>query len=80
MAIIEPDSLANLTTNQAVPKCAASANAYRNCVVYAIKRFALPNVSVYLDAAHAGWLGWDTTARRWPRCSAACSTRQAAPT
>ena len=35
VAIVEPDSLANLTTNQAVPKC------------------------VYLDAAHAGWLGWD---------------------
>jgi cellulose 1,4-beta-cellobiosidase len=59
VTIIEPDSLANLTTNQAVPKCAASADAYRNSVVYAIKRFHLPNVSVYLDAAHAGWLGWD---------------------
>jgi cellulose 1,4-beta-cellobiosidase len=59
VAIVEPDSLANLTTNQAVPKCAASANAYRNSVVYAIKRFHIPNVSVYLDAAHAGWLGWD---------------------
>src|SRR5450631_3117811 len=58
-AIVEPDSLANMTTNQFVPKCAASTDAYRNSVVYAIKRFALPNVSVYLDAAHAGWLGWD---------------------
>jgi cellulose 1,4-beta-cellobiosidase len=59
VAIVEPDSLANMTTNQFVPKCAASTDAYRNSVVYAIKRFALPNVSVYLDAAHAGWLGWD---------------------
>ena len=59
VAIIEPDSLANLTTNQFVPKCAASTDAYRNSVVYAIKRFAMSNVSVYLDAAHAGWLGWD---------------------
>ena len=59
VAIIEPDSLANLTTNQFVPKCAASNEAYRNSVVYAIKRLAMPNVSVYLDAAHAGWLGWD---------------------
>lgn len=59
VAIIEPDSLANMTTNQFVPKCAASTAAYRNSVIYAIKRFAIPNVSVYLDAAHAGWLGWD---------------------
>ena len=59
VAIVEPDSLANMTTNLGVPKCAASAEAYRNSVVYAIKRFALPHVSVYLDAAHAGWLGWD---------------------
>jgi cellulose 1,4-beta-cellobiosidase len=59
VAIIEPDSLANMTTNQFVPKCAASSDAYRHSVVYAIKQFALPNVSVYLDAAHAGWLGWD---------------------
>jgi cellulose 1,4-beta-cellobiosidase len=59
VAIIEPDSLANMATNLAYPKCAASVEAYRNSVVYAIKRLALPNVSVYLDAAHAGWLGWD---------------------
>ncbi len=59
VAIVEPDSLANLTTNMHEPKCAASAEAYRRSIVYAIKRLALPNVSVYLDAAHAGWLGWD---------------------
>jgi cellulose 1,4-beta-cellobiosidase len=59
VAIIEPDSLANLATNLAYPKCAASVDAYRRSVVYAIKQFAMPNVSVYLDAAHAGWLGWD---------------------
>ena len=59
VAIIEPDSLANMTTNMWEPKCAASAEAYRHSVVYAIKRLAMPHVSVYLDAAHAGWLGWD---------------------
>ncbi len=57
--ILEPDSLANMTTNMAYPKCAASADAYRKSIVYAIKRLAMPQVSVYLDAAHAGWLGWD---------------------
>ena len=60
VAILEPDSLANMTTNMAYPKCAASAQAYRNSIVYAIKRLAMPHVSIYLDAAHAGWLGWDT--------------------
>ena len=60
VAILEPDSLANMTTNMAYPKCAASAQAYRSSIVYAIKRLAMPHVSIYLDAAHAGWLGWDT--------------------
>ena len=59
VAIVEPDSLANLTTNVAFPKCAASVDAYRHSIIYAIQRFQLPNVSIYLDAAHAGWLGWD---------------------
>jgi cellulose 1,4-beta-cellobiosidase len=59
VAIVEPDSLANMATNMAYPKCAASVEAYRHSIVYAIKRLAQPNVSIYLDAAHAGWLGWD---------------------
>ena len=59
VAVVEPDSLANMATNMAYPKCAASVIAYRQSIVYAIKRLAQPNVSVYLDAAHAGWLGWD---------------------
>jgi len=62
--IIEPDSLANFTTNLHYPKCAASVDAYRQSIVYAIKHLALPNVSVYLDAAHAGWLGWDKNRER----------------
>ncbi len=62
--IVEPDSLANFTTNMHFPKCAASADAYRQSIVYAIKRLSLPNVSVYLDAAHAGWLGWDKNRER----------------
>jgi cellulose 1,4-beta-cellobiosidase len=32
---------------------------YRNSIAYAIKALSMPNVSLYLDAAHAGWLGWD---------------------
>jgi len=59
VAILEPDSLANLATNMNQPKCAAAAPVYQHSIAYAIKTLGLPNVSLYLDAAHAGWLGWD---------------------
>ena len=54
----EPDSLANLVTNLNVQKCANAQTAYKTCVTYAIQQLNLPNVSIYLDAGHAGWLGW----------------------
>jgi cellulose 1,4-beta-cellobiosidase len=57
--VLEPDSLGNMATNMSIPKCQKAKPAYRNGIVYAIKSFHLPNVSVYLDAGHAGWLGWD---------------------
>jgi cellulose 1,4-beta-cellobiosidase len=57
--VLEPDSLGNLATNMSIPACQEARPAYKEGVIYAIKSFALPNVSVYLDAAHAGWLGWD---------------------
>ena len=57
--VLEPDSLPNLATNMNVPRCAQSDGVYRRSVAYAISKLALPNVSIYLDAAHAGWLGWD---------------------
>ncbi|PLN79441.1 exoglucanase 2 precursor [Aspergillus taichungensis] len=56
--IIEPDSLGNLITNMDVPKCANAEEAYLECTNYAITNLDLPNVSMYLDAGHAGWLGW----------------------
>ncbi len=59
VAILEPDSLANLATNLDKPGCAAAEQAYRRGIAYAIKTLSLANVSLYLDAAHAGWLGWD---------------------
>lgn len=64
VAILEPDSLANLATNLGMPKCAASKDAYMNSVAYAVSKLYMPNVSVYLDAAHAGWLGWDDNRSR----------------
>jgi cellulose 1,4-beta-cellobiosidase len=59
VVVLEPDSLGNLATNMSIPACVEARPAYKEGVIYAIKSFALPNVSVYLDAAHAGWLGWD---------------------
>jgi cellulose 1,4-beta-cellobiosidase len=56
--VVEPDSLANLVTNLSVAKCANAEDAYKECVEYAISTLNLPNVAMYLDAGHAGWLGW----------------------
>lgn len=56
--MIEPDSLANLVTNLNVAECSAAEAAYKQCIEYAISTLNLPNVSMYLDAGHAGWLGW----------------------
>jgi cellulose 1,4-beta-cellobiosidase len=58
VAVIEPDSLANLVTNLSVAKCAAAETTYIACITYAIQTLNLPNVFMYLDAGHAGWLGW----------------------
>jgi cellulose 1,4-beta-cellobiosidase len=56
--VLEPDSLANLVTNLDNPRCAAAEGSYKRGIAYAISKLAMPQVSVYLDAAHAGWLGW----------------------
>jgi cellulose 1,4-beta-cellobiosidase len=57
--IVEPDSLPNVATNLNVPRCKASEQAYRHSIAYAVSKLSKPNVAVYLDAAHGGWLGWD---------------------
>jgi cellulose 1,4-beta-cellobiosidase len=60
VAFIEPDSLANLATNMDLAKCQQAENAYITGISYTIQQIAtLPNVVMYLDAAHGGWLGWD---------------------
>jgi len=56
--ILEPDSLANLVTNLENPKCQAAEGIYKRGIAYAVAKLSLPNVFVYLDAAHGGWLGW----------------------
>lgn len=57
--VIEPDSLPNLVTNSDLTTCQESAAGYRDGVAYALKQLNLPNVVMYLDAGHGGWLGWD---------------------
>jgi hypothetical protein len=56
--IIEPDSLPNLATNLAMPRCGNSATkkAYTDGVGYAIKMLAerAPHAALYLDAGHGG--------------------------
>jgi len=62
-ATIEPDSLPNLVTNSSEAACQQSAPYYRAGVKYALdKLHVIPNVYNYLDAAHSGWLGWDSNA------------------
>ena len=56
--VLEPDSLPNLVTNIEVPTCAVAEQIYRRGVAYAISKLSMPNVFIYMDAAHAGWLGW----------------------
>jgi cellulose 1,4-beta-cellobiosidase len=57
-AILEPDSVGNLITNLENPKCQAAEGIYKRGIAYAIAKLSLPNVFLYLDAAHSGWLGW----------------------
>ena len=58
--VVEPDSLPNMASNMGDPHCANSAQAYREGVKYAIETIAAkaPSATMYLDAAHGGWLGW----------------------
>jgi cellulose 1,4-beta-cellobiosidase len=67
VAVLEPDSLANVATNLDKPRCAAAEPTYRRAIAYALGAVSMPNVSAYLDAAHAGWLGWDDNRRRIAR-------------
>ncbi|KAG8977740.1 hypothetical protein FRB90_008727 [Tulasnella sp. 427] len=57
--VLEPDSIGNIVTNLSNDNCAKAAPVYKRCISLAIATLsALPNVAIYVDAAHAGWLGW----------------------
>jgi len=57
--IIEPDSLPNLVTNIDLQTCQESSAGYKDGVAYALKQLNLPNIAMYIDAGHGGWLGWN---------------------
>ncbi len=67
VAIVEPDSLPNLATNMADPHCGNSdtATAYKTGIPYAINAISSKagSTTMYLDAAHGGWLGWENNAQ-----------------
>ncbi len=66
--VVEPDSLPNLVTNLSDPECAQmeSQGIYAQGIQYAVNQLAArPNVYLYLDAGHSGWLGWPNNFDGW---------------
>ena len=64
--IIEPDSLPNCVTNVGNNGCTQiTCEAYKEGIKYAIEKLsAVSNTYLYLDIAHAGWLGWENNMRQ----------------
>merc|ERR1719330_87650 len=59
--VFEPDSLPNFATNLGKPHCGAleTRNAYQEGAKYALTELtAKTDATVYIDAAHGGWIGW----------------------
>ncbi|CAG9946327.1 unnamed protein product [Clonostachys rosea f. rosea IK726] len=56
--VVEPDAIGNMVTNQGIPLCASAKPIQEEGIAYAISKLQLPNVNLYLDASHGGWLGW----------------------
>ena len=67
VAIIEPDSLPNVVTNQSKSACATSTPFYEQGITYALNKLhAISNVYNYMDIAHSAWLGWPDNMSRTP--------------
>ncbi|EEY17006.1 endoglucanase-6B [Verticillium alfalfae VaMs.102] len=56
--VIEPDAIGNMVTNQGIEACAVAKPIQEEGIAYALKTLQLPNVNLYLDVSHGGWLGW----------------------
>ena len=63
VVVVEPDSLPNLATSLDHPHCGipATVAAYTEGIGYALEQLTtqVPKVSVFLDAARGGWVGWE---------------------
>jgi cellulose 1,4-beta-cellobiosidase len=67
VAIIEPDSLPNVVTNQNKPACATATPYYEQGITYALNKLhTVSNVYNYLDIAHSAWLGWPSNMSNTP--------------
>jgi len=58
VAVVEPDSLANLVTNLSDSRCSSVQTQYKDSVTYALQKLSAVGIYLYMDAGHAGWLGW----------------------
>src|SRR5580704_16078493 len=67
VAIIEPDSLPNVVTNQSKSACATATPFYETGTTYALNKLhAIPNLYNYMDIAHSAWLGWPSNMSATP--------------
>jgi len=67
VAIIEPDSLPNVVTNQSKSACQTATPYYEQGTTYALNKLhAVPNVYNYMDIAHSAWLGWPSNMSQTP--------------
>src|SRR6266700_3883562 len=67
VAIIEPDSVPNVVTNQSKSACQTATSYYEQGITYALNALhAIPNVYNYLDIAHSAWLGWPSNMSQTP--------------
>jgi cellulose 1,4-beta-cellobiosidase len=67
VAVVEPDSLPNVVTNQSMPHCSTSTPFYEQGITYALNQLhSVPNVYSYLDIAHSAWLGWPSNMQATP--------------
>ena len=64
VALVEPDSLANLATNMSMERCIRAQYGYKEGVAYAIRKLNDAGAEIYLDSAHSGWLGWPDNRRK----------------
>jgi len=66
--VFEPDSLPNFATNMDKPHCGSEETqmAYTKGATYALNALTTKtDATVYVDAAHGGWLGWDNNMKKF---------------